>query len=62
MMHGFIRNENNFQNYNEYKYKARRTKYYIWSQKRLSKQTHNILVGKEPNLFKTHDIGLSQQD
>ena len=27
-----------------------------------SKQTRTILVGKEPNLFKTHDIGLSQQD
>ena len=28
-MHGFIINDNNFQNYNEYTYKARRTKYYI---------------------------------
>ena len=61
-MHGFITNENNFQNYNEYAYKARRTKYYIGSQKWLLKQTRNILVGKEPNLFKTHDIALSQQD
>ena len=61
-MNGFITNENNFQNYNEYTYKARRTRYYIGSQKRLPKQTRNILVGKEPNLFKTHDIGLSQQD
>ena len=31
-------------------------KYYIGSQKRLPKQTRNILVGKEPNLFKT--VGL----
>ena len=31
-------------------------KNYIESQKRLPKQTHNILVGKEPNLFKT--VGL----
>ena len=27
-MHGFITNENNFQNYNEYTYKARRKKLY----------------------------------
>ena len=60
MMHRFITNENNFQNYNEYIYKVRRKKYYIGSQKWLPKQTRNILVGKEPNLFKTHDIALSQ--
>ena len=51
-MHGFITNENNFQNY-EYTCKACKTKYYIGSQKRLPKQTRNILVVKEPNLFKT---------
>ena len=28
MMHYFITNENNFQNYNEYTYKARRKKLY----------------------------------
>jgi len=54
-MHGFITNENNFQNYNEYTYKARRKKYYIGSQKRLPKQTRNILVEKEHNLFKQQD-------
>ena len=54
-MHSFITNENNLQNYNDYTYKAWRKKYYIGSQKRLQKQTHKILVGKEYNLFRQQD-------
>ena len=55
MMHGFIRNENNLQNHNEYTYKACRKQHYIASQKRLPRQTCNILVGRKHNLFRQQD-------
>ena len=54
-MHGFITNENNLQNYNDYTFKAQRKKILQRSQKRLPKQTHNILVGQEYNLFRQQD-------
>ena len=53
MMHGFIRNENNFQNYNEYKYKARRTKYYSTNTKHAEQ---NITYGARRGFRNKHTI------
>ena len=46
MMHDFITNENNFQNYNEYKYKARRTKI-LHREPEKAFETNTQYIGRE---------------
>jgi len=55
MIYGFITNEKQTPEHNEYTYKACRKKQYIESQKRLMKQTRNILAEMEHNLFRQQD-------
>ena len=55
MIYDFITNEKQTPKHNEYTYKAHRKKQYIESQRRLPKQTCNILAGKEHNLFRQQD-------
>ena len=51
MIYGFITNEKQPPEHKEYIYKGRSKKQYKENQKRLPKQTRNILIGKEHNLF-----------
>ena len=51
MIYGFITNEKQPPEQKEYTYKGHSKKQYKGSQKRLPKQTRNILVEKEHNLF-----------
>ena len=55
MIYDFITNEKQTPEHNEYTYKACRKKQYIESQKRLMKQTRNILAEMEHNLFRHQD-------